>query len=464
MIAAPGRNTTAASRIAAWIGQARLDPGWLSRLAILLFVLSAVLGAAACTQKFVRNGLPVDMLDEARPLGRDGLRMWGDFVTPDEIERLMIERAASLRERYAAEFAAGNTPRLHLLALSGGGPDGAFGSGVLRAWTESGTRPEFDAVSGISTGAIIAPFAYLGSDYDDVLEEVYTTMSTDDVLVKTIVLEEVYTTMSTDDVLVKTIFSGLTAGTALSSTAPLRATIAEHVTPDMLAKIAAEHAKGRLLLVGTTNLDAARPVIWNMGAIAASGHPGALELFRDVILASASIPVAFPPVFIQVEAGGQTYDEMHVDGGTTSQVTLVSPQIPIYLARQYIGHAVDRELYVIINNLIVPPYETVRPRIHKIADASVSSLIASQGIGDLYKLFAITERDNMGLHIAWIPNSFREESEEAFDPAYMRKLYDFGRGLATSGNLWSTHPPYFATPDSQEHLAGHGVGQGQNGS
>ena len=160
------------------------------------------------------------MLDEARPLGRDGLRFWGDFITPEEIERLMIDRFASLRERFEVEFAAGNTPHLHFLALSGGGPDGAFGAGVLRAWTESGTRPEFDAVSGISTGAIIAPFAYLGSDYDDVLEEVFTTMST-------------------DDVLVKTIFSGLTAGTALSSTAPLRATIAGHVTPDMLAKIAA---------------------------------------------------------------------------------------------------------------------------------------------------------------------------------------------------------------------------------
>ncbi len=445
MMAAPGRNAPAASRIAASIGQARLDPGWLSRLAILLFMLATVLGATACTQKFVRNGLPVAMLDEARPLGRDGLRMWGDFNTPEEIERLMIERAASLRERYAAEFAAGNTPRLHLLALSGGGSDGAFGAGVLRAWTESGTRPEFDAVSGISTGAIIAPFAYLGSDYDDVLEEVYTTMST-------------------DDVLVKTIFSGLTAGTALSSTAPLRATISKHVTPDMLAKIAAEHRMGRLLLVGTTNLDAGRPVIWNMGAIAASGHLGALELFRDVILASASIPVAFPPVFIQVEAGGEIYDEMHVDGGTTSQVTLVSPQIPIYLTRQYIGHEVDRELYVIVNNRIVPPYETVRPRIHKIADASVSSLIASQGIGDLYKLLAITKRDNMGFHVAWIPDSFHEEPEEAFDPVYMRKLYDFGRNLAAEGDFWNAYPPYFAARDSRDHLARQAVSPGQTGN
>jgi len=445
MMAVPGRNAPAAPGIAASIGQARLDPGWFSRLALLLFMLAAVLGATACTQKFVRNGLPVAMLDEARPLGRDGLRMWGDFNTPEEIERLMINRAASLRKRFAAEFAAGNTPRLHFLALSGGGADGAFGAGVLRAWTESGDRPEFDAVSGISTGAITAPFAYLGSDYDDVLEEFYTTMST-------------------DDVLVKTIFSGLTAGTALSSTAPLRAMIAEYLTPELLAEIAAEHAKGRLLLVGTTNLDARRPVIWNMGAIAASGHAGALELFRDVILASAAIPIAFPPVFIQVEAGGKLYDEMHVDGAATSQVTLISPQVPIYLTRQYLGHEIDRELYVIINKRIIPPYETVRPRIHAIGAASVVSMIAALGIGDLYKLFAITKRDNMGFHVAWIPDSFLEESEEAFDPVYMRKLYDFGRNLAAAGNLWSAYPPYFTTPDSQEHLVRHGVSPGQNGS
>jgi hypothetical protein len=380
----------------------------IGQLAIVPALIIAVFALAGCTQKFVRNGLPPAEVGAAKPLGMDGLREWGDFNTPDEIERLMIDRMASLKRRFAAEFEAGETPRLQFLALSGGGPDG---------------------VSGISTGAIIAPFAFLGPEYDDVLEDVYTTMST-------------------ESVLTKTILAGLTGGTALASTDPLRNTIAEYVTPEFMAEISAEHTDGRLLLVGTTNLDAGRPVIWNMGAIATSGHPDALELFRDIILASASIPVAFPPVFIEVDAGGKTYDEMHVDGGATSQVTLVSPQMPLYLTREYLGHDIDRDLYVIVNNRIQPPYEIVRPRINKIGDASVSSLIASQGIGDIYKLYAITRRDDMGFHVVWIPESFREEPDEPFDPVYMRKLYDFGRGLAAGNNFWRTHPPYFSLPES----------------
>jgi hypothetical protein len=402
--------------------------------AVLLILLIAVSG---CTQKFVRTAVPVALTDEALPLGLEGVRSWGDNVTQEEIDHLFQTRSALLQERFAKEFAGGITPRLYYLALSGGGQHGAFGAGVVRAWTESGTRPVFDAVSGISTGAIMAPFVFLGSSYDDTLEEFYTTNAT-------------------KDLVTPTIFSGITGGTALSSTAPLRAKIAQYITPKLLEEVATEYRKGRLLFVGTTNLDVSRPVIWDMGAIAASGHPGALQLFRDVIQASAAIPVAFPPVFIKVEAGGATYEEMHVDGGVTSQVSLVSPEMPIFLLDEQLGHKIDREVYVIVNGRIVPAPEAVTPRVLKIGAAALGSLTYAQTVSDLYKIYAIAERDQMDVRFGWTPETFLEQPTEAFDPVYMRNLYDYGHDLEASGKLWSSFPPYLATPENQVPVVARG--------
>ena len=402
--------------------------------AVLLVLLIAVSG---CTQKFVRSAVPVALTEEALPLGLEGMRSWGDNVTQEQIDYLLTTRKELLQERFAKEFSAGITPRLYYLALSGGGQHGAFGAGVVRAWTESGTRPVFDIVSGISTGAIMAPFIFLGSSYDDTLEEFYTTNAT-------------------KDLLIPTLFSGITGGTALSSTAPLRAKIAQYITPELLEKVATEYHKGRLLYVGTTNLDVSRPVVWDMGAIAASGHPGALQLFRDVILASAAIPVAFPPVFINVEAGGANYDEMHVDGGVTSQVSLVSPAMPIYLFDEHLGHKLAREVYVIVNGRLVPPPKAVTPRVLKIGAAALGSLTYAQTVSDLYKIYAVALRDQMDARFGWTPETFLEEPTEAFDPVYMRKLYDYGHDLEASGKLWSSYPPYFASPDNQVPVAAKG--------
>jgi hypothetical protein len=419
-----------------WRGPAHRKPFFISATLLSLFFLSLVV--SGCAHKVVRNGVPAELADEARPLGLDGLRSWGDSASAEETERLIHMRVPYLKTRFAKELAAGETPELNFLALSGGGQHGAFGAGVLNAWTESGERPVFDAVSGISTGALIAPFAYLGPDYDDELETFYTTIET-------------------DDVLIPTVFAGLTGGMALASTKPLRAQIDQFITPKILERIAAEYRKGRLLFVGTTNLDVSRPVIWDMGAIAASGHPGALGLFRDVIQASAAIPVAFPPVFIEVEADGQIYDEMHVDGGVTSQVTLVSPQIPVYLADELLGHRIDRNLYVIVNGRIVPAPDTVSPRLFKIAPAAINSLTYAGTVSDLYKIYAVVQRDRMDAFFAWTPETFVEEPTEAFDPAYMRKLYEHGRQLTASGQLWRRYPPFFAPREDGSQVAAKGT-------
>lgn len=394
----------------------RLKP-FLAVFAILSFV-------GGCSSGVQRNPVPMGLVDDATPVGFEGVRLWGDFNSTRSVEELMIRRAQSLKERFAEDVAAGQTPKLNYLALSGGGQYGAFSAGILTNWTDTGTRPVFDAVSGISTGAIIAPFAFLGSEYDHILEEVYTNTST-------------------GDMLTPTVFSGVLYGSALADTTPLKTKIAQYVTPELLGRIAEEYQKGRLLWVGTTNIDVGRSVVWNMGAIAASGAPGALQLFRDVILASAAIPMAFPPVFFDVEAGGTVYREMHVDGGVTSQVNVLSPQIPNYLMEELVGFQMDRTIYVIVNGAITPPPEVVNARTLSIGKASLDTLWYAQTVGDLYKIHAVTERDDVASKYTWIPANFDAMPDEEFDPVFMRKLFDLGGILVRTGALWQDAPPNF---------------------
>jgi hypothetical protein len=404
-----------------------------TRIAAALALAAALAG---CGAGVLRNPVPEALAASAQPFGREGLRDWGDSLDVANAEARIAERQAALKAQFGPEIAAGRTPRLTYLALSGGGQWGAFGAGILEAWSRSGTRPEFQGVAGVSTGAIIAPFAFLGPAYDTTLREIYTQYST-------------------EDLLETTLFSGIISGASLTDTSRLKQVIARYVTPELLEAIAAEHRKGRILHIGTTNLDAGRPVIWDIGAIAASGEPGALDLVRELIRASAAIPVAFPPIFVQVQTpDGRVFDEMHVDGGASSQVTFVSPGLPIgELTRRALGRNVDRDVYVIVNNNLVPPYQTLRPRVTSIGGAAVSSLIRGSAIGDVYRLHAIAQRDDIGFHVTAVPAVIPcPDPLEEFDRAFMQCLFDFGGRLFDDGNLWSDTPPFFATrlPDPQD--------------
>ena len=407
------------------------------RRAAVLAALASGLSACAAIER--GDPVPLELAEEARPVGLAGeaaVRIWGDRNDPEFVERMILARAETVTRMFAD---ATETPRLSYLALSGGGQYGAFSAGALTAWSARGDRPEFNSVSGISTGAIIAPFAFLGEEYDDLLRSFYTETST-------------------EDLLEPTIFAGLLGGPGLADTAKLRARIDQFITPELLARVAEEHAKGRLLVVGTTNIDLGRPVLWNMGAIAADGGPGALDLFRDVIQASAAIPIAFPPVFIDVEAGGRRYDEMHVDGGATRQVNALSPQIPGFVVERMTGIEIDRDLYVLVNGAIRPPPKLVEPTALSIGGAAIDTLWYAQTVGDLYRILAVAERDGIETHFGWIPESFEDEPVEEFDPVFMRRLFDLGARLLENGALWSPAPPDFATEESvAAYLAARGA-------
>lgn len=311
-------------------------------------------------------------------------------------------------------------PPASLLAVSGGGDNGAYGAGFLKGWTATGSRPEFKVVTGISTGALIAPFAFLGPRYDYVLERVYTGTGP-------------------KDIFKKRGLGGAIFGDAVADTRPLARVIDSYVTPELLEEIAGEYAKGRLLLVGTTNLDSLEPVIWNMTAIAAWRDPYAVALFRKVLLASASIPGAFPPVMIDVDVDGHRYQEMHVDGGTIAQVFAYPPSLSL-------AGAPDRKrfLYIIRNAPLDADWESVNRRTISIAARAIASLTRTQGIGDLYRIYSAASRDHVDFNLTFIPATFDAPHLEQFDTAYMRALFQAGFTAAQAPAPWRKQPPGFS--------------------
>ena len=242
-----------------------------------------MLTSACASEGMLRDPVPEGLVNQASVENLKSVRFWGDAPRA-QYEFVTDERIARLQRHYGAASLKGRKVSIESLSLSGGGDDGAFGAGLLVGWSESGSRPEFDVVTGISTGSMIAPLAFLGPRYDALLKQAYTTVSTDQ-LVKAQVLPAI-----------------LGSADSLVDPKPLANMIAHYTNQQMLEEIAAEYRKGRVLLIGTTNLDAQRPVIWDIGALANSGRPDALQLMRKIMLASASVPGALPPVEIQVTA------------------------------------------------------------------------------------------------------------------------------------------------------------------
>ena len=361
-----------------------------------------------------------DMPEEARIIldGQDGPILAG-------IIQRSLQRELAWLERQGKTLGAAD-----YLAVSGGGADGAFGAGVLTGWTALGTRPEFRVVTGVSTGALTAPFAFLGPSWDRELETVYTRITQDRVMRP------------------RGYFAALVSD-SLYDSAPLEETIRRALTPALIEGIAREYVdKGRLLMVSTTNLDMPVGVLWNLGAIAASGHRGAVDLIVQVLMASAAIPGIFPPVMIRFEHEGQKFEEMHVDGGTVSQVVLYPPSLQMSgfdrsLARQI--RARERRLWVIRNSRLGRRPQTIERSAIKITSRALAMLIATQGVGDLYQLYLLAQRDGFDYHLTFIPPRFTDYTEVPFDQAYMNAVYKFGREYIQSGAAWSNLPPGYVS-------------------
>lgn len=291
---------------------------------------------------------------------------------------------------------------------------------MLNGWTASRTRPTFSVVSGVSTGGLIAPFAFLGSQYDDTLKEVYTSGIAESLL--------------NDPSIMRVLF-----GSGLFGNTRLRELVSRYVGPEIMAQVARENAKGRKLLVVTTDLDTQRTAIWDMGKIAAVGTAEALKLFRDVMAASASIPLVFPPIMIDAEGQGRRFQEMHVDGGVTAPV-LTLPEALLFQGSRLPGNA-EMDIYILVNKKIERNFELVSNSTVDVASRSLSSITQSQTRSIIFSTYDFAKRNRLGFHLSYIARDYPAAPSEGFDTAYMRALYQYGYDKAASGQAWTSTLP-----------------------
>jgi predicted patatin/cPLA2 family phospholipase len=348
-------------------------------------------------------------------------RFWGDEVTP-ELKSLVTNQYRQVKTAASRGVRPASLKRADYLAISGGGANGAFAAGFLKGWSKRGDRPEFEVVTGVSTGALAAPFIFLGTKYDAKLEQIYTVYGDRDIMLS------------------RGIFGVF--GSALYDNAPLRALISHYITDDVVDAIAAEYRIGRRLLVQTTNIDAQRPVVWDISAISASERQDRRDLIVNILLASASIPAVFPPVRLPVQtAEGEVYEELHVDGGVSAQVFCAPPEIGLSnFERKEFGHARSRSLYVIRNGQLNPAYESTTEKTISIAQRAIETLTKYQGVADLNRLEGLANKGHARLFYAAISSDFGAKPRSEFDIEYMRMLFDEGyrAGLA---NGWLQGTP-----------------------
>ena len=301
------------------------------------------------------------------------------------------------------------------LILTSGGADGAFGAGLLNGLTAGGKRPDYAVVTGVSTGALMAPFAFAGQHYDEALRKCYTEVTAADVFE-----------------------AGTSTGESFVNSWPLREFIDKQITPELITDIAAAHRSGRRLFVVTSDLDSERSVVWNMGAIAAHGGEHAAKLFRSVLLASASIPGGFPPVLIDVEADGKRFQEMHVDGGLGGQFFVAPPSL---MASTSDYRLPATQLYIIVNTGLQRDFKVVDRFAPTILTQSISMAVPVDTSLMIDRAFVVAKRSSVEFNVATIPASFNAPSRGPFDPNYMKTLFQVGFDQGNGSTAFAATPP-----------------------
>ena len=385
-----------------------------------------VLVIASCASEPIRNPVPHKLQDAAKVVDMPDIRVWGDGGD----DSLHADIVQSIHDEPEGLFPRGPNGEFQYssLALSGGGDHGAFGAGFLKGWSQSGTRPVFKIVTGISTGALIAPFAMLGPYYDEILQKAYTTVTVDDVMKK------------------KSI-AGAYWRESLVDNHPLQEMVHEVISDEVIDAIGVAHKKGQRLFIATTNFDAQRPVIWNMGAVANSKHPDAYALFRKILIASTSIPVLFPPAFVEVEVDGKTYEEMHVDGGTVGQMFFYGSSMDwqaVLRDASGIENPIDRSiLYAIIDGEVDPEHEPVRRRLMPITDRTIKTLIKVSAWSALYRMYLHAEVGGYGFNFVNLPDDYAAKNKQPYDPEEMNRMFEIGYEMGLKGEGWQEIPPGF---------------------
>lgn len=311
-----------------------------------------------------------------------------------------------------------------MLAISGGGAGGAFSVGVLSAWSELESRPSFEVVTGVSTGALIAPLAFLGPEFDERLRRLYLSDRSRGLI----------------DINWRGL--GILSASLLRGDS-LRNAVEDNISAEILRQIADEHRAGRRLLVLTTNLDTQRAVVWNIGAIASSGRPDALPLVRQILVASASVPGVFPPVSIKAIVDGKQIEELHSDGGTSAQFFTLPEQLII---APNASEGDKLHIYVIINNALVPEFSMSPEKALPIIARAYAILLKSYTKQGLIALYNYAQRSGVDLDIASIEAQIPYSVTDPLSPQYMAAVYRIGYQKALNKSLWKKRP-VFTNPD-----------------
>lgn len=384
---------------------------------------AAIFGAAMLSACAIEPRTPFTEADQmaAIPIAVRGIRYWAD--TPESVFQKAARRAIVQQ----------GSPFIYL-ALSGGGGGGAYGAGVLNGWTDSGKRPQFTVVSGVSVGALIAPFAFLGPAYDERLRNIYTNGDAERLIRDPNPLGAIF-------------------GAGLFGRERLRELVERDIDDGMIGAIAREDGKGRRLLVVTTDLDAQRAVIWDLGGIAAIGGPNAFKLFRDVLAASASVPVAFAPQLIDVSANGRNFQEMHVDGAVTTPVFTL-PDMFLLGGKTIASSGPRPDLYVIVNTRIDAGFEVVPNQTLAVAAHSLSAANRVGTQAALAQTYKFAQRSGFDFHLTYVGRDAPESGATGFETAAMRQLYDYGYEKARTGSFWEAKLPQIERAEQSAKTAG----------
>jgi predicted acylesterase/phospholipase RssA len=387
------------------------------RCAAVVRFLAVNLTLCGCTHLNRADAVPAPLTQSALTTEAADARFWPEL---DEGRALKIAALAASRERDSLIQEGRSTQSLppeSYLAISSGGDDGAFAAGLLVGWASRGDRPIFDVVTGVSAGALIAPFAFLGSQYDSVLRTVSSRIERRDIFHR------------------RSLLAALTSD-GMADDRPLASLIEKYINQNVLRDVAQAYAKGRLLFIGTTNLDARQLVVWDMGAIASRADAAALSLFRKIILASAAIPGVFPPVMIDVEADGKRYQEMHVDGAVMTQVFLFPLAFMAASIDKSGGDTRARRIYIIRNGRIDPQWGSTERRTTVVAHRALDALVDRQALGDIYRLQLMAQQAGSDLNIAYIDTGFNYPHRGLFAGDYMQHLFQYSYELASKGYPW----------------------------
>ncbi len=385
----------------------------------LVVVLAVMMSGSVAVQE--RAAVPGPHIHSAQVSGYGDIRFWGDEVTPT-IEAIIRRQYHHVRQAALSGEPGMNVRKADFLATSGGGGDGAYAAGFLTGWTQSGRRPSFEVVTGVSTGALAAPFAFPEPSYDGVLEEIYTQYADSDLVVD----------------------RGLLGFIGLSryDTAPLKGLLERYMTNGVLDAIAQEYAKSRCLLVQSTNIDAQRPVIWDLSIIAASRQPDRRDLIVQVLLASTALPGLVPAVRIRVKADGRASDELDVDGGVTAQIFFAPPRTRFArFERMAFGRPRARTPYVIRNGKLTLDCWPTEERALPLAAQSISTLTKYQGLSDLRRVARIARETNARVLFASTPRDSTTAARSEFDREYMSEFFLVGEEMGRTGRAGRSDPP-----------------------